>query len=147
MQATARRLVTVLAVVAALLIGLPGAAHAAPVVVSSTTTFAGWTFSAGGAVRVRVSSASVTWYKDTLEGSGWVTAKITYKDASTDTHCARAGFLPLPDWWYNNTECNGVYKTWTRTFEGAEIRSLTIIVDRGISSESTPYKTSDNPFN
>jgi hypothetical protein len=146
MHATARRLVTILAVVAAALIGLPAAAHAGTGVISSTTTFAGWTFSAEGAVRARVSSASVTWYKDTADGTSWVTAKITYKDASTDNHCARAGFLPLPYTWVNNTECSGVYKTWTRTFTG-EIWSLTIYVDRGISTETTPFKSSDNPFN
>src|SRR3954453_20304502 len=72
-----------LAVVGALVAGTELVASASNGDVTDTRNFGGFTYSSGGKVRARVSGASITWGKNTLDGSPGVTYKAPFKEPPT----------------------------------------------------------------
>lgn len=117
------RITVGLSVVAALVTGTALAAHASNGDVTNTKNFGAFTYSSGGKVRARVSAASITWGRNTIDNSQWVTYKATFRDASTDGVCAHLEFdnraLDWPQDPYKvYSECNAAYVTKSYTIRG-----------------------------
>jgi hypothetical protein len=128
---TIGRIGTALALAGSLVAGTAIAANASDGSVTDTRSFGAFTYSSGGKVRARISSSSITWGKNTLDGSQWVTYKATFKDTSTDGVCAHLEFDNRAYDWpedaykvYN--ECNAAYVTKSYTIRGRCVTSALI---------------------
>ena len=107
--------------------------------VSSTATVSSMSFSAGGVVRSELRNATITFWKNTLDGSYWITVTAQIRDRSTDGWCAKARYSSgwATPWGY---ECNAVWKTFSATLADAPCtcgHSLDLYLGRGSSSGTT----------
>ena len=112
-----------LSIVGALVTGTALAAYAGDGSVSDTRNFGAFSYSSGGHVRAQVSAASITWGKNTLDGSQRVTYKATFRDASANGVCAHVEFFPQANDWPEDpykvySECNAAYVTKSYTIRG-----------------------------
>jgi hypothetical protein len=120
-----------LAIVGSLVGGTTLAANAGTGDVVNTKNFGAFSYSSGGQVRARVSSSSITWGKNTIDGSQWVTYKATFRDASTDGVCAHLEFDNRAYDWSQDpykvyTECNAANVTKSYSIRGRCVTSALI---------------------
>ncbi len=120
-----------LAIIGGLVAGTTLVANASNGDVTDTKNFGAFTYSSGGKVRARISSSSITWGKNTIDGSQWVTYKATFKDASTDGVCAHLEFDNRANDWPQDpyktySECNAAYVTKSYSIRGRCVTSALI---------------------
>jgi len=108
---------------AGLLLGTATAAQAGNGDHTSTVSCGSYQSPPSGTAHARIRNCSVTFGKNTIDGTYWQTANFQLLDSLTDGYCARSFSSGGSEGkQINQSECNGVWTSKSATFNGRSPR-------------------------